>query len=146
METDARIMLLMQAVKDQRKEILTIEKADKKTNQSFRYREENLNDAINIGVVSSIRDIIAMASFLVNMEKNYTEVTKILEIDAPPKLEWCGYSVEDWLSDLKMRVKKIQISTKRQKLTALEERLNKIISPELRAQMELEEIENELKG
>ena len=62
------------------------------------------------------------------------------------KFDWLGFSLEAWISDIKTRVNKIDISKKRDELEKLETRLNSLISPELRNQMELEEITALLKG
>jgi hypothetical protein len=53
--------------------------------------------------------------------------------------------VADWEADIKAKILKIQITSEEKKLAALEERLNKIISPELRRKMELDAIKAELK-
>ena len=55
-----------------------------------------------------------------------------------------GFSWEKWKSDIAHKINKLQISKKKQELEKLEERLNKLVSPELRAQLELQEIEREL--
>jgi hypothetical protein len=65
-------------------------------------------------------------------------------VENPPAFAWGNSSVADWLDDIRTRIGKIQIGEKRKKLEALEERLNKVISPELRAKMELDAIAAEL--
>ena len=67
----------------------------------------------------------------------------MLQVEAPP-FEWTGFPVKDWLEDIKTRIDKLQIQSKKAKLETLEKRLNKIVSPELRAQMELDAIAAEL--
>jgi hypothetical protein len=67
-------------------------------------------------------------------------------VDSPPTFKWNGYTVKEWIGDLKMRVAQIQIKKKEDKLEQLEKRLNKIVSPEMRADMELEAIQSELEG
>lgn len=57
-----------------------------------------------------------------------------------------GYAIDDWIADIKTRLNKIQIKSKKDALAALEARLDKIISPELRAEMELAAIEAELQS
>ena len=44
----------------------------------------------------------------------------------------------EWKSDFQTRVNQISIQEKRKELAEIEARLNAIISPELKAQMELE--------
>lgn len=61
-----------------------------------------------------------------------------------PGFVYLGSPVEDWLADIKARIAKVKIGEKRKKLEDLEKRLNAIVSPELRAQLELEAIEKAL--
>jgi molybdenum-dependent DNA-binding transcriptional regulator ModE len=53
---------------------------------------------------------------------------------------WLGFSVDEWKEDFQTRVNQISVQEKRKELAELESRLNAIISPELKAQMELEAI------
>ncbi len=48
------------------------------------------------------------------------------------------------MEDIKTRINKIQIVSKRKKLEELEARLNSIISPSLKAEMEVDAIAAEL--
>ena len=90
-------------------------------------------------------ELVEIAAFLQEKEKSYYEAAKALGVSAPDFI-WQNFSVADWLEDIKTRIDKIQIADKRKKLETLEKRLNKVVSPELRAEMELEAIEEELKG
>jgi len=69
----------------------------------------------------------------------------VLGVESPEKFTWGGYPVADWIDDIKLRIAKIRIETKKKRLELLESRLAAVISPELKAQMELEAIEQELK-
>lgn len=140
--TDQLTLNLIQEVKKQKEEIAKAEKPNWITNCSFSYTEKP-NDATNIHVEANIRNLVCIAAFLKERERAYKEAAETLGVDAPA-FTWGGFSVNDWLEDLKMRINKIQIASKRKKLEALEARLNAIISPELRAKMELEAIANEL--
>jgi hypothetical protein len=53
---------------------------------------------------------------------------------------WLGFSIDEWKEDFQTRVNQISVQEKRKELAELESRLNAIISPELKAQMELESI------
>jgi hypothetical protein len=48
--------------------------------------------------------------------------------------------VDEWKEDFQTRVNQISVQEKRKELAELESRLNAIISPELKAQMELDAI------
>lgn len=144
-KTDKKTLELIQLVKTQRAEIAKAEKPSYKTNLSFPFIEGRMNDAINLHVETKIPTLIGIASFLLDRAKNYDEAAKALGVENPPEFTWNGFTLKDWLDDLKAKIAKIQIESKKRKLAALEERLNKVISPELRAEMELEAIEAELK-
>jgi hypothetical protein len=60
------------------------------------------------------------------------------------KFKWLGFSYEDWSSDFQTRINKININKKKEELQNLETRLNSLISPELRRELELKEIEKML--
>lgn len=140
--TDAKTLKLIKAVEKQKEEISKAEKPNWATNCSFSYTERQ-NDAINIHVESNIRNLVCIAAFLKDKEKSYKEAAEALGVDAP-SFTWGGHTVADWLEDLKLRINKIQIGAKKKKLEDLEKRLNAIISPELKAERELEAIESEL--
>jgi len=142
-KTDSKTLELIQQVKRQKEDIAKAERPNWTTNCSFSYTEQS-RDAVNIHVEANIRNLVCIASFLVEKEKSYKETAKVLGVDAPD-FSWQGFAVKDWLEDIKMRINKVQIASKKKKLEALEGRLNAIISPELRAEMELEAIEAELK-
>lgn len=142
-KTDAKTLELIQAVKRQKEDIAKAERPNWATNCSFSYNE-NGGNAVNLHVESNIRNLICIASFLRDKANSYKETAAELGVEAPD-FTWQGFSVKDWLEDVKLRINKVQIASKKKKLEALEERLNKIISPELRAEMELEAIQNELK-
>jgi hypothetical protein len=142
-ETDKKTLDLIKDVQRKKAEISKIEKPNWKTNCAFVYVEGRLNDAINIHVESDVRNLIKMASFIIEKERFYDIACKELNVEAPEFL-WNGFSKQDWLDDIKSRIDKIQIGKKRTKLESLESRLNAIISPELRVELELQAIMDEL--
>lgn len=142
-KTDEKTLELIKLVSQQKADIAKIEKPDWKTNASFSFTEGS-SQVINIKVVSNIKELILIGAFLLERQKFYQESAVALEVEGSPNFIWCGFSVSDWFYDIKARIAKIQISLKKQKLEALESRLNSIISPELRAEMELEAISKDL--
>lgn len=141
--TDQKTLNLIQEVKRQKNEIAKLEKPNWKTNCSFSYIEGKLDGVTNIHVESNIRKLLLIASFLIGKERDYKEAVSCLGVEGY-EFTWEGFSVLSWLEDIKLRIGKIQIASKREKLELLEARLNANISPELKAQMELDAIENEL--
>lgn len=140
--TDTKTLELIQTVKRQKEEIARAERPNWITNCSFSYTENGANP-VNLHVEANVRNLVLIVAFLLNKAGSYAEAAVHLGVEAPA-FQWGGFSANDWIEDIKLRINKIQIASKRKKLEALEERLNRIISPELRAQMELEAIESEL--
>lgn len=142
--TDQKTLDLIKEVKNRKAEISRLEKPNWITNCSFSYIEGDLNRAANIHVEASVKNLIGYAAHLTEKERAYNQAVTALGIDDAPKFTWDGFSVADWLEDIKTRINKIQIASKKKKLEVLESRLNAIISPELKAELELEAIAEEL--
>jgi hypothetical protein len=142
-KTDKKTLELIQEVKRKKAEIAKAERPNWRTNCSFSYTEGS-SSTTNIQVEASIRNLINIAAFLMDRQRSYKDAITALGVDAAPEFTWGGFSVADWLEDLKTRISKIDIAAKRKKLETLETRLNAIISPDLRAQLELEAIASEL--
>lgn len=142
-KTDDKTLDLIKEVKRQKDEIAKAERPNWITNCSFSYTEGSSN-ITNIHVESNIKNLVCIASFLREKEASYKQTAELLGVDAP-EFTWSGFSVKDWLNDIKTRINKVQITSKKKKLELLEARLNAIISPELRAELELKAIEDELK-
>lgn len=127
----------------QKKEISKAENPKWVTNCSFKFNEGG--PSINLHVASEIRLLISICAHLREKERSYLEAAGALGMADFPSFMWDGFTVLDWVSDIKSRINKIQIASKKKKLEELESRLNSIISPELRAELELEAISAELK-
>jgi hypothetical protein len=138
--SDKATLALIEEVKRRRAEIAKADRPQWLTNSAFSFVEGMSSQVINLKVVSNIRDLIMIAAFLKERETHYAGAAKELGVESPPAFTWNGFSVSDWIEDLKTRIAKIQIATKQQKLAALESRLEAVISPELRRDMELAEI------
>jgi hypothetical protein len=141
--TDSLTLELIQEVKRQKAEIAQAEKPNWITNCSFSYTENSANTIV-IHVEANIKNLVGIVAFLIGKLRDYNEAAAMLGIEVPA-FTWGGFSVEDWSKDIKMRIDKIQIADKKKKLETTEARLNAIISPQLRAEMELEAIAEELK-
>jgi hypothetical protein len=75
------------------------------------------------------------------MERRDKSESAAKELGVDYNFTWLGFTVEEWKDDFQTRVNQISVQEKRKELAELESRLNAIISPELKAQMELEAIE-----
>ena len=142
--TDKKTLDLIALVKTKKEQIAQAEKPAYKTNCSFSFIEGNRSNATNLHTETDVRKLIGMAAHLLLLNDGYFAAANALEVENPPPFTWDGFTAAEWIGDIKMRITKVQIAAEKKKLEALEERLNKIISPELRAQLELEAIASEL--
>lgn len=138
---DQTTMDLLNEVNKRKKEIAKIDKCKWKTNLNFRYVVGT--PTINLQVVNSVPELVDIAAYISDRIASYDAMATSLGI-AVPELVIDGYSAADWLDDVKTRINKVTINDKKRALEKLESRLNAIISPELRAEMELKAIQEEL--
>lgn len=113
------------------------------TGGQFRY-SESIGNTIDIMTVRDSRKLVEILAFLKDREKSFNEAKEELGVNVD--FTWLGVSVEDWTWDLKTRLSVLNITAKRKKLAVLEEKLNKLVSPEMRTQMEIAAIEAALEA
>lgn len=135
---DEIVLEMQEQVKKLKAEIRKAEKPTWTTSCSF--RETTSSSAINIHVVSDIKVLVGMVAYLNNMEARMNEAAK--ELGVTYKHMHDGYSVDDWKSDIKLRLDKINIAVKKSQLEQIESRLAKLESPELKEKRELEELQS----
>ena len=141
--TDKKVQQLFEVVQKKKEEIKKIEKPNWFTNCSFRPDADNSSQSLNIQTISD-PNVLVLALARLETLKNGAEIAAVdLGVEGYKFLH-LGFSFNDWKSDFQTRVAKIQISKKKNELSALETRLNSLISPELRAELELSAIEKEL--
>lgn len=139
-QNDDKILKLMNEVKKRKLEIATSEKAAWSTNCSL-----NIDGKVfNLHVVNDINVLVGAMAHLLNKRANYNEAAKLLGFDKVTPFKHDGYSLEDWLSDMKIRATKIQITQKRKDLEKYEAQLDKLLSADKRVELELDQLEKEL--
>jgi hypothetical protein len=142
---DQKTLDLIAEVNKRKKEIAKANRPNYITNCAFNFIEGKFDGAINLHVETSIDKLIKIASYIIAKEKGYKEAAFMFGLEKYiGNFTYNGYKCEDWIHDIKARIDKIMINEKQKSLDKLEERLNAIISPELKRQMELEAIANEL--
>jgi hypothetical protein len=143
---DDKIAQLLALVERQKASIAEAERPVFRTNRTFSFVDGDLNKSVNIAVVADVGALLKMAAHVIAAEAAYALASAdILGADeTPPKFLWNGSTLADWIHDLKLRVSQIRLKAQREKLQVLEERLDKIISPERRKELELQAIEREL--
>lgn len=138
MTTDKKTLALIAKIDAKRKEIKDIEDYKLKTNQSIPYMGVN----INLNVESKISSLVSIVTYLLSLQEFHYKACKLLEVE--DELKYAGYSVTDWIDDIKLRIKKLQINNKRKQLDQLEQKLKNLMSHELKTEIELANIEKEL--
>lgn len=113
-----------------------------KTHCSFNEGPRSVSP-INIQTASQDALVQLYADMLLAQEYK-TKAATALGVDTTQPESWCGFSTEDWVLDFKKRLAIIHSRTEKAKLQDLETRLEKIISPEQRREMELEAIMKEM--
>lgn len=110
-----------------------------KTNCSF--VRDGIAQPLNIQVAQEPMLLKLYADILATRDYEAKAAAE-LGIDISSKIS--GFELEDWVADFKKRIASIHIKSKKTKLLELETRLEAIISPEQRREMELASILNEL--
>ena len=146
-ETDKKVRELFAVVRKKREEIQSAEGSKWVTNCNFNYdpRSSGVHTMSNIATITDSTELIRMLAFLKVQQGAFVEAAKELG-KSGVKFVWGGFSYDDWKTDFQTRLTKIEIAAKKKELATLEARLNAILSPELKAQLELEEISALLEG
>lgn len=121
---------------------LEVEKAERPqwvTGGLFGYNAHSAHDRTDIKTITDQRKLVDILAFLKERSKSTMEAAESL--GASYEFKWLGFTLEEWVSDIKLRFDQITLQTKRKELNDLEARLNTLISPELKAKMELEAIQ-----
>lgn len=142
-EKDKLVQELINIAQAKKAEISKAEKPTWLTNCSFGY-DRNGSNKMNIRAVSDVDELVNALAFVIGKEKDITEANSIL--GTKTKLEWLGFSKDEWSNDFKTRIFQIQITEKKIELGLVESRLNKLISKEMRDQMEIDELSKILKS
>jgi len=147
-DPDDKIMALLDNVKAQKAAIAEAERPNYKTNMTFSFVDGNLAQAINLRVASDVAQLLKILAHVRMAATAYHEAAAIVlgSDENPPIFLWCNFSVADWTHDIKLRIGQIRIKSQRERLQELEQRLDLILTPERRRELELRAIERELSG
>jgi len=134
---DDKVQKLIGEVAKRKKEIADIGSYSYKTNMQLSIGGQTKNlQTLNL------EDLLSAYAQMSLVVQEATRLAKLHSVDYKPSLS--GFAWDKWEQDIEHRLKKLSLSKRQSELDKLEERLNKLISPELRAKLELEAIEKEL--
>ncbi len=140
---DQLVLQLLQKVKSKQAEIKASEKPQWLTSCSLGFTD-NLHDKVNIQTLSDISKLIDLYATLSYKHENWVAAAK--ELGLKPSHRICSYPVEDWKDDIRTRINQILITEKRKELKTLEDRIEKLVTPEQRRDLELAAIQKELEN
>lgn len=140
--TDEKVKELLKILSAKKAEVANAEKPMYVTGGQFRFVSE-LGQVYDLSTIRDERKLVEILTFLKERSKHYEE--SAIELGSDAKFTWLGFTYDEWFSDLKTRINVLQIAKRRTELAVLEARVTALISPELKAQMEFEELSNLLK-
>jgi hypothetical protein len=110
------------------------------TNCSF--QREPTSEKFNLRVLST-QDLVEVFSFLKMREFFTTKAQEELGL-TPSKFIHQGHSIDEWKDDFKTLILQNKIKNESKDLEEKEKKLNLLISPDARRQLEIEALEKEL--
>lgn len=136
---DDLVAKLQVIVKNKKAEIAQIERPNYFTNLSY----QAFNGVVvNLNTVNNLEGITTALADLINRKTSFDAAANELQLNLTFRVG--GYTYNEWEHDIKAKVAKIQVSTKKQELEILEKRLAALESPELKAERELADISKSL--
>lgn len=135
---DQTVLLLIDKVNEKKDQIQSAQNPQWQTNCSLKVEGNN----VNLRTIQTAEELVSIAASVKVQQIGYDAAIK--ELGGSTEFKYQGYSPDQWLADIKTRLNKLNVDKEKRNLAKLEARLDNIISPELRAKMELEAIEKEL--
>lgn len=139
MENDNKIQELLKKVEEKKATIKSTERPAWETNCSFKWGGNNITNLH----VTDVDTLVSMLAFLTRQSESHSRAAMMLNVESP--FLHGGFTFDQWLKDIKLRLNILQVSTTKKQLATLEEKLNQLMSPEMKAKKSLEEIEALLK-
>mgnify|MGYP003291898957 CR=1 FL=1 len=130
-KNDERILMLKEQIEEKKKELGKQPRFSPITTCLFDYN----GNKINIHTLIDVKDINQLLVYF-NM---WVVSANDLEIDAE-EVMWGGFSVLDWIEDLKSKKAVVEYAAKKEQLTALEKKLDKLLSDDKKTELEIDAI------
>lgn len=139
--TDEIVSDLLNKVEQKKKEIGASERPNWLTNCSFGVNPSNAADRVNIQV-ADVNTLVSIYANLSLSQSSFELAAKDLGVKTGFK--WQGFTFGEWAADIKMRLNQLQVKSKKDDLAKLEARVNALVSPEQRRELELKKLVAEL--
>lgn len=133
---DQKINELFLVVRKQKTDVEIFEKESK---QSWKTNCTIHIDNVIINIQTANETVVKKIVIELLEQKEYaSRAEEILGLEKNEKYD--GFSFDDWISDCKKRIAVMRLRNKKENLSELEKRLNALVSPEQKRQMELDAI------
>ena len=130
-KNDERILMLKEQIEEKKKELGKQPRFSPITTCLF----DREGCRVNIHTLTSIKDINAMLVFF----NTYVMSARDLDIDCA-EVELDGFSVLDWMEDLKSKKAVVEYTIKKEQLSTLEKKLDKLLSDDKKTELEIDAI------
>jgi hypothetical protein len=98
----------------------------------------------NLNLLNSISACVDVTSQIISKNDTYVLACEVLGVPVKEAPLYSGYTIDDWIGDIKQRVELIQWDIEKSKLDAMDKKLSKLMSEEARTANELDLIAKEL--
>ena len=115
---DKLVQELTKIVNEKKTAIAKAERPNWNTNCAFRYSKDSAA-SINLQVCGNVEDLVNILGFLCEKRNAFNEAQKIIGTNL--EFKWFNFTFDDWAEDIKTRIDKIEITTKKKELEMLEE-------------------------
>lgn len=142
-KNDEKALKLLEVLKAKKEKVEKLSKPQYLTNMTFYYPMDNKQ--INLHVCNDEEKLFNYFGFIaqtiVFRERAKKELMEVEEIEP---LTYDNFTLEEWRTDFKTKLGVINIRKEKASLKLMEEKINGMISPEKRTELELELMEKEL--
>ena len=142
-DPDKLVDELIAKVAAKEKEIGKIEGYTPKTNMVLP-NDVRGTQGTNLNTVGKVEELISLLAELKVRKDAFAAIVKEVGLKVP--FTWGGKSYAAWESDIKQLINKLSLQQKKKSLAALRSRLDNLLSPEQKRQMEIAKISAELDG
>lgn len=137
---DQVVLKLQEQIKTKEQELLTISKPSWKTNNNL----EVYGVRYNLHV-QSVESLTLLFSYLIGIFRNLEESYEILQV-RNKEVKYNGYTYAEYFHDISLHIAIKDKRVKEEQLNKLKERVSSLLSDELKAKLELDAINEELKN
>lgn len=99
------------------KELAKVAGGTYQTNGNFKFTPNGTMTGVDIHKCTDIAQLLTIHSFLKQKADSYNESGEFFGLKTFPVFKWCGYTLEQWETDLKIR---IALTTQKEETDALE--------------------------